>query len=236
MAHRVAQLQLRRHRRCHAGSEEERWLRADLAANSRRCTAAYWHHPLFTSSVHPPAWEVQPLFQALYDAGAEIVMNGHNHVYERFAPQDPSGNRDDEHGVREFDVGTGGAPLYEFERFAATASFGTTQPRGTEADPGTGRIRLAVPRDRGDFTDSAAAAVTDGRSRSSRGSATPGPRDAHPRPSYPGRMSAPEPLLLLYRGSLASCDHHCPYCPLQHRRTPRPPIAGRGELDRFWTG
>jgi hypothetical protein len=93
---------------CAKGSQQERWLRSDLAANDRPCTAAYWHHPLFTSSDHEPTTEVRPLFRALYDHGVEIVMNGHNHVYERFAPQDPDGNRDEAKGVRQFSVGTGG--------------------------------------------------------------------------------------------------------------------------------
>jgi len=103
---------------CSEGSPQERWLRADLAATSRTCTAAYWHHSLFTSSDgHEPATEVLPLFQALYDGGAELVVSGHNHVYERFAPQDPEGGRDDARGIRQFTVGTGGGgEHYGFER------------------------------------------------------------------------------------------------------------------------
>jgi hypothetical protein len=101
---------------CHAGSPQESWLRLDLAANQRRCTVAYWHHPLFTSAAHhQPATETRPLFQALYDYGAEIVMAGHNHTYERFAPQNPGGQLDIARGVRAFVVGTGGASLYRFD-------------------------------------------------------------------------------------------------------------------------
>jgi hypothetical protein len=100
---------------CAAGSAQERWLRADLAANRTACTLAYWHHPLFTSGAnHGSATETRPLFQALYDAGAEVVLAGHNHNYERFAPQTPAGALDTARGVRQFVVGTGGGSHYGF--------------------------------------------------------------------------------------------------------------------------
>jgi acid phosphatase type 7 len=100
---------------CQAGSAQERWLRADLSRTRRACTLAYWHHPLFTSSaVHPDDAEMRPVFRALYDAGAEVVLSGHNHQYERFAPQTPHGAADPARGVREFVVGTGGASHYAF--------------------------------------------------------------------------------------------------------------------------
>jgi hypothetical protein len=100
---------------CAAGSAQERWLRADLAANTHACTLAYWHHPLFTSSMnHGPATETRPLYQALYDAKAEVLLTGHNHNYERFAPQNPQGQLDTTRGIREFVVGTGGASRYGF--------------------------------------------------------------------------------------------------------------------------
>ncbi|PTA48012.1 DNRLRE domain-containing protein [Micromonospora sp. RP3T] len=95
---------------CQAGSPQEKWLRADLAAHPNRCTLAQYHHPLFSSGGRTSS-NVRPLFQALYDAGAEIVINGHNHQYERFAPQNPSGVADPTRGIREFVVGTGGRPL-----------------------------------------------------------------------------------------------------------------------------
>src|SRR5213593_2695858 len=92
-----------------AGSAQEQWLRADLAAHSQRCTLAYWHHPRFSSgSTHGSMVGAQPLWQALYDAGAEIVLSGHEHNYERFAPQTPGGALDLARGIREFVVGTGG--------------------------------------------------------------------------------------------------------------------------------
>lgn len=100
---------------CAAGSAQERWLRADLAASRSRCQLAYWHKPLFTSGKeHTNATEMRPLFQALYEARAEVVLAAHNHNYERFAPQNPAGELDTRRGVREFVVGTGGASHYEF--------------------------------------------------------------------------------------------------------------------------
>jgi len=101
---------------CGAGSAQERWLRQDLAASSARCTIAFWHHPLFTSgATHPPATQMRPIFDALYDYGADVVVTGHNHNYERFAPQNPAGVLDNAHGIRAFVVGTGGAGLYSFD-------------------------------------------------------------------------------------------------------------------------
>jgi acid phosphatase type 7 len=94
---------------CEAGSPQEKWLRADLAAHPAACMLAYWHKPLFSSgSAHGNDLTVKPLFQALYDANAELVITGHDHDYERFAPQTPDGAADPARGIREFVVGTGG--------------------------------------------------------------------------------------------------------------------------------
>ncbi len=94
---------------CDTGSREVRWLRADLAAHPAACTLAYFHKPLFSSgSAHGNDPEMKPLWQALYDANAEVVINGHDHNYERFAPQNPDGVGDAARGIREFVVGTGG--------------------------------------------------------------------------------------------------------------------------------
>jgi hypothetical protein len=91
-----------------AGSAQEQWLRADLAATIRSCVLAYWHHPRFSSGDHGSSTGPQPLWQALYDHDADVVLAGHDHNYERFAPQTPDGVRDDARGIREFVVGTGG--------------------------------------------------------------------------------------------------------------------------------
>ena len=94
---------------CGAGSPQEKWLRGDLAAHPAACTLAYFHKPRFSSGLnHGDDLEVTPLWQALYDANAELVLNGHDHDYERFAPQDPNGKADPQRGIREFVVGTGG--------------------------------------------------------------------------------------------------------------------------------
>ncbi len=99
-----------------AGSPQETWLRADLAASTKTCTIAYWHHPRFSSGTqHGSLSSAQPLWQALYDNGAEIVISGHEHNYERFAPQTPTGMADPTRGIREFVVGTGGESHYNDE-------------------------------------------------------------------------------------------------------------------------
>lgn len=96
---------------CGVGSAQEAWVRADLAANQGKCTLAYWHHPLFSSGKHGSNSVMRPIWQALYDYGAAIVLNGHDHNYERFAPQDPAGSSDPSRGIRQFVVGTGGKSL-----------------------------------------------------------------------------------------------------------------------------
>ena len=94
---------------CEAGSPQEKWLRADLAAHPVACTLAYWHKPLFSSgNAHGNDLAVKPLWQALYDANADVIIGGHDHDYERFAPQNPEGAADPKRGMREFVVGTGG--------------------------------------------------------------------------------------------------------------------------------
>jgi acid phosphatase type 7 len=93
---------------CDAGSPQEQWLRADLAAHQNRCTLAVWHHPLFSSGIEARNDHVRPLFQALHDGGVDVLLTGHDHGYERFAPMDAFGNRDGALGVRQFVVGTGG--------------------------------------------------------------------------------------------------------------------------------
>jgi hypothetical protein len=93
---------------CAIGSPQERWLRADLAANDERCTLAYWHHPLVSSGLVGYNGAVQPLYQALYDNGADVLLTGHDHGYERFAPMGANLARDAARGVRQFVVGSGG--------------------------------------------------------------------------------------------------------------------------------
>jgi acid phosphatase type 7 len=94
---------------CNADSQQGKWLRQDLAQHPQGCKLAYFHEPLFSSGgKHGNNPLVRPLWEALYVAGADVVVNGHDHDYERFAPQDPEGHLDENRGIREFVVGTGG--------------------------------------------------------------------------------------------------------------------------------
>jgi len=99
---------------CGTGSPEETWLRADLKAHGSLCTLAYWHHPRFTSGVVGDDSDVSAFWQDLYKAGADVVLNGHAHGYERFAPQAPNQSPDAKRGIREFVVGTGGEDFHPF--------------------------------------------------------------------------------------------------------------------------
>jgi hypothetical protein len=102
---------------CGPGSEQDAWLLADLAASDARCTLAYWHHPRFSSGPHGDYGPVAPLWEAVALEGAEIVLVGHDHLYERFAPMAADGSADPS-GVRQFTVGTGGKALYVANRVA----------------------------------------------------------------------------------------------------------------------
>jgi hypothetical protein len=97
---------------CGAGSPQETWLRQDLAAHPTTCTLAYWHHPRFSFGNYSNDTRMLALWQALDAAGAEIVLAGHDHNYQRWAPQNPDGTLDRERGIRQFVVGTGGKNHY----------------------------------------------------------------------------------------------------------------------------
>jgi hypothetical protein len=101
---------------CARGSAQERWLRADLARNPNRCTLAYWHHPRFSSGLHGDDRTVTPLWLALQRAGADVVLAGHDHSYERFAPQTSTGRVSARDGMVQFVVGTGGVNHYPIVR------------------------------------------------------------------------------------------------------------------------
>lgn len=89
--------------------EQLAWLRQDLAGRKARCTLAYWHIPLYSSGGHAPNPVMREAWRILYQAGADLVLSGHDHDYERFAPQDADGRLDAARGMRQFVVGTGGA-------------------------------------------------------------------------------------------------------------------------------
>lgn len=119
---------------CGAGSVQEQWLRADLAANTTMCTVAYWHHPLFSSGGNNSS--MQAIWQALYDHNADLVLAGHVHNYERFGPQTATATLDAARGIRSFVVGTGGKSLN---------GFGTPQPNSELRDNTSfGVLRLTL--------------------------------------------------------------------------------------------
>ena len=99
--------------RCGPGDPMISWLQNDLEANTNMCTLAYFHHPRFSSSWNQPSApaEAKTLYQVLYNGNADVILNGHAHDYERFAPMNPQGQIDDVRGIREFIVGTGGRSI-----------------------------------------------------------------------------------------------------------------------------
>ena len=107
---------------CGAGGAQETFLRNDLAAHTQLCTLALWHEPLYTSTTVPlPNTDVRPLFQDLYNAKADLLVVGHAHTYERFAPQDANGNLDLTNGIIQIVAGTGGDSHGAFTTIAANS-------------------------------------------------------------------------------------------------------------------
>jgi 3',5'-cyclic AMP phosphodiesterase CpdA len=142
---------------CGPGSAQHNWLQADLAAHRNACTLAFFHHPLFGSGQGVNEQPIRPFWDTLYAAGADLVLNGHSHNYERFAPQSPAGAAEPARGIRQITVGTGGDDLQPFlpgvaanSQSRSSTSFGvltlTLQPSGY-----SWRFRPAAG---GTFTDS----------------------------------------------------------------------------------
>jgi len=124
---------------CGAGSPQERWLRADLAATRATCTLAFWHHPRFSSGAHGSDPTYTAFWQALYEASADVVLVGHDHDYERFAPQTARGGLALVRGIREFVVGTGGKGVRPFS---------TSRPNSEARNATTlGVLELTLGRD-----------------------------------------------------------------------------------------
>jgi hypothetical protein len=115
---------------CRRGSPQESWLREDLAAHPALCTVAMWHHPRYSSGEHGDAPGMRDIWKALYDAGVDVALAGHDHDYERFAPLDALGKPDPEHGIREFVVGTGGRHLYNWGLVHTTSEVRNNQTFG----------------------------------------------------------------------------------------------------------
>jgi hypothetical protein len=144
---------------CDPGSPQYEWLKADLAASNAACTLAYWHQPRFASGHYGNDADYEPFWQLLYDDGAEIVLNGHDHNYQRYAPMTSTGTRNESQGIREFIVGTGGKNL------TAVNSSGTNRQAAEDGTYGVLQLTLGdgsydwrfVPESRGGFTDSGSA-------------------------------------------------------------------------------
>ncbi len=107
---------------CLADTPQEKWLVKDLQDNPSKCTLAFWHHPFYTSGRQENLTAYRDFWKDLYNSGADVVLNGHEHLYERFAPQDNLGNKNDK-GIREFVVGTGGINLYSFQKIQPNSEF-----------------------------------------------------------------------------------------------------------------
>jgi hypothetical protein len=144
---------------CTENAPQLRWLQADLEANRQRCTLAYWNRPRFSSGQHGGQTTLAAFWHELYAGGADVVLNGRAYDYERFAPQDPLGQRDFARGIRQFVVGTGGRHLEGFEQVQrnsekrSAAAYGVLQ---LTLRPDRYEWRF-VPTTPGGFTDAGAA-------------------------------------------------------------------------------
>jgi hypothetical protein len=115
---------------CGSGSTQERWLQSDLASNPTNCTLAFWHHPRWSSGLAGNNANMGSLVTDLYRAGADVILAGHDHLYERFGPQTPSAGADSKNGIREFIVGTGGSNHTSIATVAANSEVRNTTTFG----------------------------------------------------------------------------------------------------------
>lgn len=141
------------------GSSQLEWLRNELQSFSGSCQIAYFHRPLFSSGPNGNQPDVKPLWDVLYEFGADVIVSGHDHIYERYARQDPAGRADNVRGIRSFVIGTGGGDKYHF-----LGARPTSEVRGT--DWGVLKLTLAptsftwdfIPVAGGTFRDSGSGA------------------------------------------------------------------------------
>jgi fibronectin type 3 domain-containing protein len=167
---------------CSAGSAQETWLKADLAAHTNYCTLAYWHHPSFNSGNGGNLTAMQPELTDLYNADADVILGGHAHHYERFAPQNPSGQLDNARGIRQFIVGTGGA---------FWTSIGSVKANSQVRQNTTyGVLKLTLHPTSYDwqFVPEAGGSFTDSGTGSCHGAAGPPPDTT--KPTAPGNLTA----------------------------------------------
>jgi hypothetical protein len=179
---------------CGPGSPQENWLRRDLAAHMTDCTLAYWHVPLYSSgTTHGPDANMRPFWRALYDYGADLVVNAHEHNYERFLPQSPDGALDLAYGITQITAGTGGYLLYPLGPAAPNSA--------VRIDNTPGILKLVLHPDRFDwkFIGIPGTTATDSGTTSCHGPAAPPPPppDEPPPPGqtgpYPGAVTSDSP-------------------------------------------
>jgi hypothetical protein len=121
---------------CQAGSAQEKWLKTNLAQHPAACTLAFWHHPRYSSGHGGDNTSMKAIFQDLYNARADVVLSGHSHDYERFAPQNNASQLDTANGIRQFVVGTGGSFF---------TGFGTIKPNSLVRNNNTiGVLRMTL--------------------------------------------------------------------------------------------
>jgi hypothetical protein len=138
-----------------SGSAQLLWLQAELAGSDASCTLALWHHPRFSSGDHGNNSGMQPLWDALYAANADVIVNGHDHNYERFAPQTPTGTADAARGIREFVVGTGGTSLRGISTVRANSEYRDASHHGVL------KLELGAGAYRWEFLSTPAGSVVD---------------------------------------------------------------------------
>src|SRR5580692_11280782 len=125
-------------------ASELEWLKKDLEENHSACTAAYWHQPTFsaTNSITPEGIAAQAFWQLLYEHRADLVLNGHDHLYAHYRPLDPSGNHDPKNGIREFIVGTGGETLDPVVKTTVTSGADETNLEDPTGNPNFNALNL----------------------------------------------------------------------------------------------
>jgi acid phosphatase type 7 len=108
---------------CGPASRQLQWLERDLSGYAGSCVLAYWHHPRFSSGHHGNADSYKDFWQTLFESGADVILVGHDHIYERLAPLNPQGQIDARRGIRQFTVGTGGRSLHGLNQVLPSSQF-----------------------------------------------------------------------------------------------------------------
>ncbi len=139
----------------HWSGDQGEWLRKDLERNRHGCTLAYFHHPRFSSGPRGIVRQAEQLWWMLAEGGVDVIVSGHDHMYERFAPLDKHGERDDEEGMRSFIVGTGGASRVRARRRAPNSEVRNSDTFGVlRLTLKSGRYDWRfIPVNKGGFTD-----------------------------------------------------------------------------------